>query len=142
MGGLVFRRMTPPERRPPAPILIVEDHEAVRGGLLSMLQALGYWTISAKHGQEALALLRSGARPALILLDLMMPVMDGWAFRREQLRNPALAEIPVVILSVNGERFSQEDRLGIEVVLQKPVPLDVLRAAVEQYGGVLTEHGN
>jgi len=144
MGGLEFRRMTPPERHPHAPILIVEDHEDVRGGLLSMLQSLGYWTISAKHGQEALALLRSGPRPALILLDLVMPVMDGWQFRREQLRDPALAEIPVVILSSYVERFTQGDRLtlGIPVVLQKPVLPDELQAAVERYAGVLTDRGN
>jgi CheY-like chemotaxis protein len=128
--------MTPPER-PQAPILVVEDHAEARGVLVGLLQTLGYWTISAKHGQEALALLRSGSRPSLILLDLRMPVMDGWAFRREQLKDPALAAIPVVILSVAGDQVAHEDRLGVEVVLQKPVSLDVLRAAVEQYAGVL-----
>jgi CheY-like chemotaxis protein len=144
MEGLEFSGMTPPERRPQAPILIVEDHEDVRGGLLSMLQAHGYWTISAKHGQEALALLRSGPRPALILLDLLMPVMDGWEFRQEQLKDPALADIPVVILSSYVERFTEGDRrtLGIPVVLPKPVLPDDLLAAVERYAGVLTDRGN
>ena len=127
--------MTPPER-PRALILVVDDHEAMRGGLVAMLETLGYWTISAKHGQEALALLRSGKRPALILLDLMMPVMDGRTFRREQLKDPALADIPVVVISIYGEEFAQEDTLGIEVVLQKPVPLAALRQAVERYEGV------
>ena len=125
-------------------VLIVEDERAARTGMEKILLLAGYAPVSAENGQEALELLRAGVPASVILLDLIMPVMDGWAFRREQLRDPALAEIPVVILSSYIERFTQGDRLtlGIPVVLQKPVLPDELLAAVERYAGVLTDRGN
>ena len=125
-------------------VLIVEDERAARTGMEKILLLAGYAPVSAENGQEALELLRAGVPASVILLDLIMPVMDGWAFRREQLRDPTLAEIPVVILSSYVERFTQGDRLtlGIPVVLQKPVLPDELRAAVERYAGVLTDRGN
>ena len=87
----------------PAPggkvVLVVEDDRLAREALCAILQGAGYAARGAADGAEALGALRRGALPDLILLDLMMPVLDGWQFRREQLRDPGLAGVPVVICS-------------------------------------------
>src|SRR6266446_9079911 len=74
-------------------ILIVEDDADVRGALSAVLEGEGYRVVEAAHGQEALQHLRADARGfCMILLDLWMPVMNGWEFRAEQLKDPTLAE--------------------------------------------------
>jgi CheY-like chemotaxis protein len=83
---------------------------------------------AASNGREALRMLRDGLRPSAIILDLMMPVMDGWDFRHEQLRDPTLKDIPVVVITATG--FSDNTvrmQLGEVALLPKPVPyLDLL----------------
>jgi CheY-like chemotaxis protein len=81
------------------PILIVDDHDDIRETLAQVLQVEGYQVATAVNGREALDYLRSHPAPCLILLDLTMPVMNGWDFRYEQLKDPNLAEIPIVIVS-------------------------------------------
>jgi CheY-like chemotaxis protein len=88
------------------PILIVDDDKDVRIALAELLEGEGYTVAGAHNGREALKLMRGGLHPAIILLDLMMPVMDGWDFRSEQQRDPALSHVPVVIVSASG--FSAE----------------------------------
>src|SRR5437879_6509382 len=83
-------------------ILVVEDDTATRDALSLILEAEGFGVMGAANGQEALDQLRGSRRPDLILLDLMMPVMDGWQFRRAQAQDPALSAIPVVVLSADG----------------------------------------
>jgi CheY-like chemotaxis protein len=80
-------------------ILLVEDDEIVRRAVQMVLEWEGYQVDCAANGQEALDLLRAGQRPGLILLDVMMPVLDGEEFRREQKRDPNLASIPVIVVS-------------------------------------------
>jgi CheY-like chemotaxis protein len=80
-------------------ILLVEDDEIVRRAIQMVLEWEGYQVGCATNGQEALDFLRAGGRPSLILLDVMMPVLDGEQFRREQKRDPALASIPVIVVS-------------------------------------------
>jgi len=80
--------------------------------------------VEAGHGQEAVAHLEAGLRPDLILLDLMMPVMDGFAFRREQLKNEVWALIPVVILSADGHVKEKLEKIGGAAYLRKPPDLD------------------
>jgi CheY-like chemotaxis protein len=80
-------------------ILIVEDDELVRRAMQMVLEWEGYPVACAANGQEALDMLRSGSRPALIVLDVLMPVLDGQQFRQEQLRDPSLASIPVIVVS-------------------------------------------
>ena len=88
-------------------ILIVDDDNDVRSALSELLEEEGFSVKGAPNGREALALLRGGTvHPAVILLDLMMPGMDGWDFRSEQMRDPQLAAVPVVIVSASG--FSRE----------------------------------
>src|ERR1044071_1184503 len=76
-------------------ILVVEDDSAIREVLTDVLESEGYQVLNAANGREAIQLLRSSTLPCLILLDLMMPVMNGWQFRDEQRQDPLLAPVPV-----------------------------------------------
>ncbi|HEX6289579.1 MAG TPA: response regulator [Herpetosiphonaceae bacterium] len=114
-------------------ILIVEDEFVIRETLTEFLEEEGYTVAGAANGQEALSYLRSSQPPALILLDLMMPVMNGIQFLTEQQRDPSLALIPVVLLS--ADRHSQDKVLcsGPIEYLEKPVHLTSLLDTVERY---------
>ncbi len=117
-------------------ILIVDDDNDVRSALAELLEEEGFAVEGAPNGRAALARLRNGTvHPAVILLDLMMPGMDGWDFRSEQMRDPKLAAVPVVIVSASG--FSRES-IGIQfrpaAYVAKPIErselLDVIRRIV------------
>jgi CheY-like chemotaxis protein len=112
-----------------APVLLVEDDAAIAGSLGEALREEGLEVATALNGREALQVLRGGLRPSVILLDLMMPVMDGWDFRHEQLRDPALRDIPVVVVTATG--FSPDTiraQFGNVDLLPKPVPFTELLA--------------
>ena len=85
-------------------LLVVDDGNDYREILCETLEEEGYRAESANHG-AALARLREGTKPALILLDLMMPVMDGWGFMSELRKDPALASIPVIVTTGGGDRL-------------------------------------
>ena len=86
--------------RAPGPVLVVEDHGDARDGVLSILRAVGYEAIGAANGPDALTLLRTiKTRPALILLDLMMPEMAGWQVRDKVRECPGLADVPIILMS-------------------------------------------
>ena len=93
-----------PEQPSGKSILVVEDTLDTRESLAFILRHKGYEVRTAADGQEALEQLKAGARPDLILLDLMMPTMDGWEFTNRLRQHPALASIPVVVVSVVGDR--------------------------------------
>jgi CheY-like chemotaxis protein len=107
-------------------ILIVEDYREVRESLAELLELEGYRVAVAANGQEALDHLLGGQLPRLILLDLMMPVMNGWEFRRRQKRDPSLASVPVV--AVTGAVELAEPAVSIDAVgyLGKPVDVGML----------------
>lgn len=114
-------------------VLIVEDDADIRATMCEALEDNGYKAVPAANGMEALAYLRSNnERPCLILLDLMMPVMDGQTFRAEQRADPALASIPVVVISAyrDVERYAND--LAAEC-LPKPVRLDALLATARRH---------
>jgi CheY-like chemotaxis protein len=107
-------------------VLVVEDDPDIRATLCEALEDNGYSAAGAANGAEALEYLRSGAEsPCLILLDLMMPVMDGQTFRTEQRADPQLANIPVVVISAYRDVERQANDLAAEF-LQKPVRLETL----------------
>jgi CheY-like chemotaxis protein len=81
------------------PILVVDDDPQVRDVIPRLFELSGHAAVAAENGEEALCRLRAGLIPCLILLDLEMPVKDGFSFRREQLADPTLANIPVIICS-------------------------------------------
>jgi CheY-like chemotaxis protein len=110
------------------PILVVDDDPDVREATSMLLRLRGYDVLEAEHGGIALEVMRR-QRPAALVLDLTMPVMDGWTLRREMHADPALASIPVVVVSGVAD-------IGPELrdcaVLKKPVDVDHLAAAVER----------
>jgi CheY-like chemotaxis protein len=112
-------------------ILVVEDDKDLRDTLCDALALEGYVVAGVEHGEAALRHLRGGARPCLILLDLMMPVMDGWAFRQAMLSDPALAAIPVVVITAAGEQRAA--LVGAEQVLHKPLFMDAVVDVVRQH---------
>jgi CheY-like chemotaxis protein len=114
-----------------ATVLIVEDDLDTREMLGRFLELEGFRVETAENGRQALDRLEAGAEACVILLDLMMPVMDGWQFRREQIRRATLAKIPVIVVSAAGrERFEQIDA---NAFLSKPVDLEELLARIYEY---------
>ena len=109
-------------------ILVIEDDDAVRETIAEALAEEGLSVRCAAHGLNALHLLRSGLRPDVILLDLMMPVMDGWEFRDEQSRDPGLASIPVVVVTA---AYSLERPIRAQAIVRKPFHLDDLLRAIQ-----------
>lgn len=112
-------------------IMIVDDDEDIRTTLADMLEDDGHEVVRAENGQRALEALRAGVRPCLILLDLMMPVMDGWAFRAAQQQDPELASIPVVAITAAGKPVASS--IDATEVIQKPFGIDQVRAAIQRY---------
>jgi DNA-binding response OmpR family regulator len=110
-------------------VLIVEDDQDVREFMDVLLSTHGFETMTASNGREALERMRT-RRPCLVLLDLMMPIMDGWQFRAEQLREPALADVPVVCVTAVAEQSERIAWLKAPC-LRKPVEFQALLAAVE-----------
>jgi CheY-like chemotaxis protein len=114
-------------------VLIVEDDPDIRETIAQILEEEGYEVRGASNGKQALDLLREGARPQLILLDLMMPIMDGWLFRTEQRQDPAIADIPVVVISADGNLRQQAAKIQANGYLRKPVGIETLLDTVERY---------
>jgi len=114
-------------------ILIVEDDHDLREAMALYLAAEGYSVVQAQHGAEALDRLRTSGAFCLILLDLFMPVMNGWAFRAEQLRDPNLATIPVIVISADAGTTQKATALGAVDSMMKPIEFDRLLQAVTSY---------
>jgi DNA-binding response OmpR family regulator len=112
-------------------VQVVEDDPDVGEILEMILHAEGYAVLRAQDGREALEQLRE-AKPRLILLDLMMPGMNGWEFRAEQLRDDALARIPVVVMTGAGDDAARVAELKADAYVQKPVELDELLRVVSE----------
>jgi CheY-like chemotaxis protein len=112
--------------------MVVEDDFAIRETLRELLEDEGYRVLWASNGQEALALLEHRS-PRLILLDLMMPVMDGREFRLAQRSDPALARIPVVVISADHALEQKVAGLAVDGWLAKPFELDALLATLQRY---------
>jgi CheY-like chemotaxis protein len=113
-------------------ILLVEDDFDVREALAETLRDEGYVVDCAGDGEEALAYLRSGARPGLILLDLMMPRMSGSEFRMVQKVDPTLRHLPVVLLSADGRMEDKARALETDGAIRKPIDLPELLATIER----------
>jgi CheY-like chemotaxis protein len=116
-------------------IMIVEDDYDVRDALVQVLEYEGYRVASAANGQEAIDRLRDGLSPGLILLDLMMPVMDGRQFRARQMEDPSLAAIPVIIISADGRVDQKAAAMGVAAFLKKPIEVDSLLDLIARYCG-------
>jgi CheY-like chemotaxis protein len=118
------------ERRPR--VLAIDDDPDFREGLEDVLDDLGYAVTAAASGREALEALRTEPRPDVILLDLRMPDMDGRTFRREQLRDSTLSQIPCVVVSGSREVEEEARSLGAAAVLAKPFRVRTLIDSIDR----------
>lgn len=119
---------------PPRPVLVADDDRDVRETVRELLELEGWPVLTARNGAEALEAMRR-SRPALVLLDLVMPVMDGEEVCRRCQGDPDLAEIPVVIVSAAVGREDRVRRLGVAGSLEKPVRVDTLLDVVRRFCG-------
>jgi CheY-like chemotaxis protein len=112
-------------------ILIVEDDRALRESLREALELEGYVAVGVENGQAALKYLATGARPCVILLDLMMPVMDGWTFRQEMTKDASLATIPVIVMTAATP--THVAAVAAEAVLYKPLHMGKVVGVVQEH---------
>lgn len=121
-------------------ILIVEDDQDILDALVDLLSSEGYSVSTAENGQVALSHLReTETLPSVILLDLMMPIMDGKTFRAEQRMDPRLQSIPVVLMSADGRAESRLQEYGFEHYIRKPADVSTI---LEMVGRFMTSAGS
>jgi CheY-like chemotaxis protein len=113
----------------PRTVLIVDDDPDLLEATSFALENEGFGIETARHGEEALQRLRVGNRPAVVLLDLMMPVMNGWQFLEEVAKVPSLKAIPIVVLTA----ATRVEVSGAVEILHKPVDLGLLIGVVERH---------
>jgi CheY-like chemotaxis protein len=111
------------------PVVVVEDDIRALDALTELLEASGYLVVRAQNGQEALEATRCSPPPRLILLDLSMPVMDGWEFLRHQRREPSIANIPVIVITALVSAIPA----GAKALITKPINVSRLLSLVERY---------
>lgn len=111
-------------------ILIVEDDEAIRETLRLALELEGYSVATAADGKEGLEALSKIERPCLILLDLMMPIMNGWQFAEAIEKDMILAQIPIAVVTAYAEKATS---IKSKAIIKKPVDLDALFRIVEKW---------
>jgi CheY-like chemotaxis protein len=114
-------------------ILVVEDDTSIRELIVELLESEGYSVASAINGLEGIKHLEAKGNPDLILIDLMMPVMDGYTFRNEQLKNDVWANIPTVVMSAEANAKEKMKNFNITAFLSKPVELDTILKTVAQF---------
>ena len=114
-------------------VLVVEDDPELLLSLSEILESEGYCVTCARHGLEALGRLRGGNRPAVILLDLMMPIMNGWQFRYEQRQDSDLAKIPIVVVSAKSDSQQHAAWLEADGYISKPIDLNLLLDTLHRY---------
>ena len=113
-------------------VLIIEDEPSIRETLQLALELEGYTVFTASHGQEGLDALTRISRPCLILLDLMMPVMDGWDFASALKGRREFSQIPIVVITAFDERVR---KIEAQAIIKKPIAMEELLDTVSQYCG-------
>ena len=111
-------------------ILIVDDDANVRDFLAQLISDAGYATVTAANGRDALEAMRTD-RPRIVLLDLQMPVMDGWEFRKHQLQDPAIAGVTVIAVTGHHDPGLVTEQLGVRCV-SKPIQFSELLGELQQ----------
>lgn len=115
-------------------VLVVDDDDDIRDCLVGYLEDEGFRSVGAANGKRALEILNcTGTRPSVIVLDLMMPVMDGRGFREAQLRAAELADIPVILISAYADLSETARELKVAQCLSKPIDPTGLLAMIRQY---------
>jgi len=116
-------------------VLVVEDDRDIRDALRESLVMMGYRVDVASNGEEALRFLAEHEKPAVILLDLMMPVMDGWQFRVQQQLDPRICDIPVVLITADGNAKHKADNMGAHDRIKKPFEFEELIKIAHEFCG-------
>ncbi|MEW6056266.1 MAG: response regulator [Bdellovibrionota bacterium] len=118
-------------------IFVVEDDEDIARNIVDLLEAEGYTVEHACDGKVALEKLRACRNlPDLILLDLMMPTMDGFRFRQEQESDPRFGAIPVVVMTADGHIEAKKQKIGAKAFVRKPIDIDTILGVVERFVAV------
>jgi CheY-like chemotaxis protein len=117
--------------KPSRPVLVIEDDRDSRLLMQTLLRLEGYSVVGASNGREGLDVTRS-EHPCVILLDLMMPVMDGVEFRQAQVGDPEIRNIPVIVVSARHDARSTASSLGVAGCVGKPIDLEELSATVAE----------
>jgi CheY-like chemotaxis protein len=111
-------------------ILVVEDDEDIRTAMIDVLESEGYHAMAAANGKEALELLYQSKKPCLVLLDMMMPIMDGREFLEKVKEDTYLAPIPVLVVSAIADKTDTHGAVGF---IKKPVDIDMVLKIVGRY---------
>jgi CheY-like chemotaxis protein len=115
-------------------ILIIEDDELSREGLASVLRLEGCTPVLTADGKNALDYLKTSSAPDLILLDMLLPIMDGWSFLQCRKHDPGIAAIPVLILTgVPAASQGWAESLGAKCVVKKPIQVQHMIEEVKKY---------
>ncbi len=114
-------------------VLIIEDDKAVSESMAELLSFEGYDTKVANNGKEGLEILKKGFAPCIILLDLMMPVMDGWTFHSQLKKEPAFLQIPVLVMSGVVDVYNHLGLDGIVGRVQKPINFEALMSLIRMH---------
>jgi CheY-like chemotaxis protein len=114
----------------PKSIVLIEDDEGIRETMAALLEEEGYHVVQAANGQEGLSRIREVVDPCLVLLDLWMPVMNGWQMLAALQREPSLQHVPVVVISAAGDSRPPD---GAAAFLRKPIRLETLLESVESH---------
>jgi len=112
-------------------ILVVEDDKDLRESLCEALNLEGYAVVCAENGHAALAHLVANAPPCMILLDLMMPIMDGWTFRAEMLKDQSLASVPIIVMTAASP--ARAAAAAAKAILYKPLDMSTVIDTVQEY---------
>jgi CheY-like chemotaxis protein len=124
-GHRLMTSTTPPERG----VLVIDDDVDIRSVMCELLTDEGYQVKTAMNGRDALATLASW-RPDVILLDLMMPIMDGWTFLTTRLADRRLRRIPVIVMSASHTLSRGDERLAVADMVAKPFEIDAVLTKV------------
>jgi CheY-like chemotaxis protein len=114
----------------PKTIVLVEDDDGIRETMAALLEDEGFRVVQAANGEEGLAAIRAATDPCLVLLDLWMPVMNGWQMLEAMRRDEALRRVPVVVISAAGDLTPPD---GAAAFLRKPIRLETLLRNVDQF---------
>ena len=135
MDTLGSQRRTGKPRRSTGTVLVVEDDPDSREVFTELLRGDGHRVVAVGSGAAAMAYLRAEEPPAVILLDMLMPEMDGWQFRRAQQADPDLAKIPIVVVSALRAVEKSALRFGAAAFLPKPVAPEDLIGTISRVEG-------
>ncbi len=114
-------------------VLVIDDDVDILETIQMVLEGSGYEVLTAQSGLDALDLLRAGKPVRLILLDMMMPTMSGWEFREAQQRDPAIANIPVVVMTGDSRVTDKAATVGAAGYIRKPMNVDMLQSTIARF---------